>query len=187
MMAFNRYIWYWGSVMPNSDTLVQPEILIPTYPVKDWGSDNSERQLITPTPSTEYVGNMFSMMTPLEMAELCLKRAKSYLSENDPMQASEKLYKATEESIKFLSAYYKLDEFQEAKKQGNWWIGVLSRASKHLTKDTGRAEVDEAWVKAFDLHVNGFHENALNVDDVQLAIPVIEKLIQLVREVSNGG
>jgi len=136
--------------------------------------------------SPGYIGNVFGKLTPVEMVELCLERAKAYLDNRDPMQASEKLYKATEDSIKYLAEHYQLDEYKDALKQGNWWHGVLSRASKHLAKDTGKKEIDDAWTKAFDLHVNGFHENALNVEDVLPVVPIIEKLVQYVREVSNG-
>jgi hypothetical protein len=146
---------------------------------------------VSPTPTEDT--SDFRPMTPdsisdarARLIQTCLDKAKNYMSHNDPMQASEKLYKATEEAIKFLAEHYNLDEVQEAKGQGQWWKKLLGRAAKSLGRLTSKDFIDDAWTKTFDAHMLGFHENAYTVEDVKPIVPVVEKLVRYVREVNNA-
>lgn len=129
---------------------------------------------------------LISTLTPLEMIEYCLQRAKEYLQANDPMQASEKLYKTAELSIKLLAEKYGLSEFKTYQKNGVWSVGLLSTSATNLSNKLGKKEIAEAWAMAFHVHVQGFHENRLRLDDVKYAVPYIEKVVKYVREVTNG-
>ncbi len=120
------------------------------------------------------------------LAVTCLQRAKEYMAKNDPMQASEKLYKATEEAIKFLAEHHGLSEIDTAEKRGRWSTGLLGTSSKKLTEQLAKKEIDEAWTKAFDVHVLGFHKNQYRVAEVAFAVPYIENLITYVEEVYDA-
>lgn len=135
----------------------------------------------SPTPSARA-----SVDDRVALIETCLERAKVYVSHNDPMQASEKLYKTTEEAIKFLAEHYKVSEVNEAMGQGRWWIKLLGRAAKSIDRATQKHDVDNAWVRALDIHSIGFHENAYSIEDIQPTIPFIEKLVASVQEVNNA-
>ena len=122
----------------------------------------------------------------IRLAEKSLMEAKEYMRRNDPGQASEKLYKATEECIKFLAEQYGLPEVGEARKEGQWWTKLLGRSSKDLAGMLGKEEISDAWAKAYDLHVLGFHENAYNIEHIRPIIPLIENLVNYTKEVRNA-
>jgi len=42
--------------------------------------------------------------------------------------------------------------------------------------------VKQAWVDAYFLHVNGFHEVRIEIDEVRARLPVIRSLINIVEE-----
>ncbi len=129
-------------------------------------------------------------LSPLDnranLAETCLQRAKEYLAKNDPMQASEKLYKAMEESIKFLAEFHTLSEASTAEKNGKWSTGLLGTSSKKLTEQLSKSEIDEARTQAWDAHVQGFHENKYGTKEVASVVPYVEWLIQYVQEVNDA-
>ena len=108
------------------------------------------------------------------------------MAHNDTMQASEKLFKATEESIKFLTVFNKLDEYEEARKSGEWWLRLLSRASDTLAHKKKKKFISEAWQQAYLAHRFGFHENDYSKEKVEEVIPVVEKLVDYVQEVQNA-
>jgi len=115
--------------------------------------------------------------TRLEIAKHMLRRAREELGRGDPVQASEKLYRAVEECIKILACLEGLDMCRRARGEGGWWTRLLSRAARRLTLRLGEKLVLEAWLNAYDLHVHGFHEHGLGVDEVRESLPVIEKLV----------
>ena len=55
----------------------------------------------------------------LELAERFLAEGRE-LIDKDPVQASEKLYKAAEEAVKIIAIALKLPEADEAVKRGRW-------------------------------------------------------------------
>jgi len=72
------------------------------------------------------------IITRIELAKKFLDEAKKYISQNDSVQASEKLYKVAEECIKALAIKFKVSEAEEAKKEGRWWTRLLARVAGRL-------------------------------------------------------
>ena len=102
---------------------------------------------------------------------------KRYLDKGDPMQASEKFYKVVEECIKLLAKKHKLPEHEEAIKEGRWWSKLLTRAARRLARESKQSMIEDAWARAFDLHVWGFHERVLEVEDVEQDVRHLQWLI----------
>jgi len=118
----------------------------------------------------------------LEIAEHMLKRAHEELEKGDAIQASEKLYKAVEECIKILACLKNLEECRRAREERSWWSRLLSKAARKLTLHLGESIILEAWSQGYDLHVHGFHEHSLNVDEVRESLPTIEKLMNYTKK-----
>ncbi len=118
----------------------------------------------------------------LEIAEHMLKRAHEELEKGDATQASEKLYKAVEECIKILTCLEGLEECRKAREERSWWTRLLSKAARKLTLHLGENLILEAWSQGYDLHVHGFHEHGLNVDEVRESLPIIEKLVNYTKK-----
>lgn len=140
-----------------------------------------------PNSDTSSVGVVGpKLKTPLEMIEYCLSRSKAYLQDSDPMQASEKLYKVAEESIKYLAEVNNLKEYHTAQKDDKWSVGLLQTAAPSLSRKLDKPEIAEGFTFAYNLHVEGFHENRLGASEVRYYLPYIEKLARYVREVYNA-
>ena len=118
----------------------------------------------------------------IELAEKFLSEAREYISEGDAVQASEKMYKAVEECIKALAERFDTPEAREAHREGRWWIKLLSRAAKTLSKKLNEPLINTAWSVAYDLHVWGFHEAALSPEHVEVNSPLIERLLEKTRQ-----
>ncbi len=113
-------------------------------------------------------------------AELSLRffnEGLQMVDKGDVVQASEKLYKAVEEAVKALAIRSNLSEAKEAMEGGRWTVSPLDEASWKLGDD-----VERAWVEAYFLHVNGFHEIRIGIDEVRKRINVIKKLIDSLRQ-----
>ena len=95
----------------------------------------------------------------------------------DVIQASEKFYKAVEESIKALAIAKDTEETRRALKRRGWSTKLLGRAAARLGP-----VVRHAWLSGYYLHVEGFHEARLDVTDVEALLEDIEPLIQEVRK-----
>ena len=77
-----------------------------------------------------------------------LDEARECIEKKDAMQASEKLYKASEESLKLLSAKFRLPEYEDAKKRGRWTTSLLFSAVRKLSEEVNPDIVnrwDHAW------------------------------------------
>jgi hypothetical protein len=104
--------------------------------------------------------------------------AEEYLAKGDAVQSSEKFYKVAEECIKALSERFNLPEVNEAEEKGRWTVTLLERAVRKLSDKMG-IDVQLGWDAANYLHVWGFHEAKLEVEDVKARIPLIRRLIEL--------
>ena len=113
----------------------------------------------------------------INLAEKYLRECHEYLNKGDPVQASEKAYKAAEEVVKALAAKFRTAEYNEALREGRWYTYLLSRVSKTLTSQLGDW-VSDGWNAAYDLHVWGFHEGKLSVDHVKVGIKKIERMLE---------
>lgn len=106
-----------------------------------------------------------------------LDEGKNYVEKGDPVQASEKLYKAAEEAIKVLAPTHVPGAHKEAIEKGRWTTELLFRVADEL----GR-EVRHCWDSAWTLHVEGFHEMRLNVSSVEKRIEDIAELVKLAED-----
>ncbi len=121
-------------------------------------------------PQEEYLAR-------LRIARYMLERAEEELARRDAVQASEKLYKAVEECIKVLACMEGLEECERAHREGGWWTKLLARAASRLARRLGNQLIVEAWEAGYNLHVHGFHEHALDVEDVEARLSKIKKLV----------
>ncbi len=69
-----------------------------------------------------------------------------------------------------------LDEAREALSRGRWTVSLLDKAARRLGDTTWRA-----WDAAYFLHVNGFHEVRIDIDEVRARVPIIQSLIDEVK------
>jgi len=104
--------------------------------------------------------------------------ALSYVERGDAIQSSEKLYKVAEECVKILSERLELEEVKIAEERGRWTVTLLEKAVGRLADKFG-ADFGIGWDAANYLHIWGFHETKLDVEDVKRRIPLIERLIEL--------
>ena len=119
-------------------------------------------------------------MKSLEISRF-IEESKEYLIKGDAIQASEKLYKAVEECLKVLAERHKLPEYEKAEKEGRWRSYLLVQAAGRLARGLKRKEIEEAWARAFNIHVWGFHEGKLEVEDIKQNIPYVEWLVDFVK------
>ena len=111
-----------------------------------------------------------------------LDESKEYIAKGDAIQASEKLYKAIEECIKLLAERHKLPEYAEAKEDGRWKSYLLAQAAGKLAHNLQKKEIEDAWARAFNIHVWGLHEGKFGVEEIKRNIPYIEWLVDFVKE-----
>jgi hypothetical protein len=119
----------------------------------------------------------------LEMAENYLREAEEYISKNDPIQASEKLYKAVEESIKTLAQLLDTPEYQTATKEGRWWTQLLGKAARRLSRLLDEPRLEYVWAIAYDIHVWGFHEAKYSTEDIRGDLDHAKWLLSYVKEI----
>jgi hypothetical protein len=117
----------------------------------------------------------------LELAERFLAEGRE-LIDKDPVQASEKLYKAAEEAVKALAKLFNLPQAGEAEKLGRWTAELLFKAVSALVKRFGE-DVRNWWHTAWVLHVEGFHEARLDSDYVTSSYSHVESLVNFARKV----
>ncbi|MGC8542942.1 MAG: PaREP1 family protein [Vulcanisaeta sp.] len=120
----------------------------------------------------------------LELAEKFLNEGKT-LIDKDPVQASEKLYKAAEEAVKAMAVALGLDEAKKAAEIGRWTSQLLFDAVDNIADRLSKREVRWWWGRAWFLHVEGFHEARLRSDQVRRDAPDIEALVNLARNISG--
>jgi hypothetical protein len=99
------------------------------------------------------------------------------LVDKDPVQASEKLYKAAEEIVKTLTMYFNLsDVLENVKKRGGWTVAELEKAVEAISERFGEWFIG-TWDIAWVLHVWGFHEAKLDSKAVKVRLPYLERMI----------
>jgi hypothetical protein len=117
----------------------------------------------------------------LELARRLLAEAEECLAKGDAVRSSERLCKAAEERIGALAERLNLKEVREAEEKGGWTVMLLGKAVGRLVDRLG-ADVGLGWAGANYLHVWGFHEAKLDVEDVKRRIPIIRRLVDLAQE-----
>ena len=120
----------------------------------------------------------------LELAERFLSEGLS-LIDRDPVQASEKLYKAMEECVKAVALILGLHGVL-ARAGERWTVTDLERAVREASRRLGRGFM-EAWDSANYLHVWGFHEARLDGEAVRVRAPVIAAAVEAAKRLLVGG
>jgi CHAD domain-containing protein len=118
----------------------------------------------------------------LELAEKYLREAKKLLDKGDTVQASEKLYKVAEETIKAMASALGLPEAKEANERGRWTLRLFDSAAARLAETIDRRIYDD-WDHAYFLHVEGFHEARIDVERVRCRLRYVEELLSIARRV----
>ncbi|BFI75696.1 PaREP1 family protein [Sulfurisphaera ohwakuensis] len=118
----------------------------------------------------------------LMLAERFMNEVDEYLKKGDPIQASEKAYKVAEEVVKALSEKFNLPEHQQAVKEGRWYAYLLGKASNSLAIKLG-SWVSDGWSNAYFLHVWGFHEAKLTVDDLTSYVRRIREMLNEAKKI----
>jgi len=122
----------------------------------------------------------------LELALKYLEEGKS-LVDKDPVQASEKLYKAAEEVVKALATYFNLsDILEDVAKSGRWSVTRLWRSVLRISDKLGEWFM-HSWNSAWVLHVWGFHEAKFGPEDVKKLLPYVERMALEAQKVVRGG
>ncbi|MCC6021367.1 MAG: PaREP1 family protein [Thermoproteaceae archaeon] len=127
-------------------------------------------------------------------AEAHVKLARRYfeegraLADRNPVQASEKLYKAAEEAVKALAVRFQLAEvLKQAGERGRWTVTDLERAVSQIARRLG-PWARASWDAANYLHVWGFHEARLDADAVRERLADVERLVgEAERAVRGAG
>jgi hypothetical protein len=88
------------------------------------------------------------------------------LIEKDPLQASEKLYRAGE-AVKALALALDLEQAKAAAREGGWRAKLLSRAAGAAAEKLGLEELALRWKAAYHLHAEGSREARLDGEDVK--------------------
>ena len=116
----------------------------------------------------------------LELAERFLSEGRE-LIDKDPVQASEKLYKAAEEAVKAIATALNLDEARKVLEKGRWILSLLDDAIYAISEKLGVKEIMDWWDAAWFLHVEGFHEARLRSIDVAKRLGHVEALVSLAK------
>ena len=131
-------------------------------------------------------------LDPVAVAEAHLELAVGFLAEGkaladrDPVQASEKLYKAAEEAVKALAHLNLSEVLRRVEERGRWTVADLEKAVLRSSERLG-GWVRQSWDAAWVLHVWGFHEARLDAEDVKARAPDVERLVEGARRVLEGG
>ena len=119
----------------------------------------------------------------IEFAEKYLREARNFIERGDAVQASEKIYKVVEECIKALAQHHNLPEYQIASKEGRWWIQLLGKASRRLSRKLNEPRITDVWARAYEIHVWGFHEAKYSVEDIKEEVRNTEWLLNTTKQI----
>lgn len=119
----------------------------------------------------------------LELLSRMLVEAERYIGRGDAVQASEKLYKASEEAVKEMAFRLELSESEEAEKRrrGRWTAPLLFRAVRRLSERIN-PEILNWWHAAWFVHVEGFHEARLDIEEVKARVNAVRELVSVVEK-----
>jgi hypothetical protein len=122
-------------------------------------------------------------LDPQTACEVHLELSHRYLEEGralvgrDPVQASEKLYKAAEEAVKVLAIFYNLqDVLGGVEGKSRWTVSYLEKAVEAISERLGGWFL-QSWDNAWALHVWGFHEAKLDSKAVEMRLPYVERMV----------
>jgi len=121
----------------------------------------------------------------LDLALTFLEEGKNFIEKN-PVQASEKLYKAAEESVKLLTLYLGIsDVLSQVRQRDRWTVTDLEKAVETISKKLGDW-FGEAWDRAWALHVWGFHEAKFDSEAVKIRLPYVERIVEEAKRIVSS-
>jgi hypothetical protein len=121
----------------------------------------------------------------LDLALTFLEKGKNFIEKN-PVQASEKLYKAAEESVKLLTLHLDIsDVLSQVKQRDRWTVTDLEKAVETISKKLGDW-FGEAWDRAWALHVWGFHEAKFDSEAVKIRLPYVERIVEEAKRIVSS-
>jgi hypothetical protein len=127
-----------------------------------------------------------SVEAHLGLASRYLEEGRN-LADKDPVQASERLYKAAEEAVKALAVHFNVEGFLDAvERKGGWSVAELAKAVMEISRRLGKW-FRYSWDSAWALHVWGFHEAKLDLEDVRERLPDAERMVLEARKVVEGS
>ncbi len=131
-------------------------------------------------------------LDPQVAVEAHLELSRRYFGEGralvdkDPVQASEKLYKAAEEAVKALAIFYNLqDVLAGVEEKGRWTVSYLEKAVEAISERLGGWFL-QSWDNAWALHVRGFHEAKLDPKAVEMRLPYVERMVLEAEKIIRG-
>jgi hypothetical protein len=131
-------------------------------------------------------------LDPQVAVEAHLELSLKYLDEGralvnrDPVQASEKLYKAAEEAVKALAIFYNLqDVLAGVEEKGRWTVSYLEKAVEAISERLGGWFL-QSWDNAWALHVWGFHEAKLDSKAVEMRLQYVERMVLEAEKIIRG-
>jgi hypothetical protein len=131
-------------------------------------------------------------LDPRVAGEAHLELSHRYLGEGralvnrDPIQASEKLYKAAEEAVKALAVFYNLqDVLAGVEDKGRRTVSYLEKAVEAISERLGGWFL-QSWDNAWALHVWGFHEAKLDSKAVEIRLPYVERMVLEAEKIIRG-
>ena len=132
-------------------------------------------------------------LDPQATCEVHLELSHRYLGEGralvgrDPVQASEKLYKAAEEAVKALAIFYDLqDVLAGVEEKGRRTVSYLEKAVEAISERLGGRFL-QSWDNAWALHVWGFHEAKLDSKAVEIRLPYVERMVLEAERIIRGS
>jgi hypothetical protein len=132
-------------------------------------------------------------LDPQVAVEAHLELSRRYFGEGralvgkDPVQASEKLYKAAEEAVKALAIFYNLqDVLAGVEEKGRWTVSYLEKAVEAISERLGGWFL-QSWDNAWALHVWGFHEAKFDSKAVEIRLPYVERMVLEAEKIIRGG
>jgi hypothetical protein len=121
----------------------------------------------------------------LDLALTFLEEGKNFIEKN-PVQASEKLYKAAEESVKLLTLHLGIsDALSQVKQRDRRTVTDLEKAVETISKKLGDW-FGEAWDRAWALHVWGFHEAKFDSEAVKIRLPYVERIVEEAKRIVSS-
>jgi hypothetical protein len=81
-----------------------------------------------------------------------------------------------------LAQRYDTPEHREAAREGRWWAQLLGKAARRLARELNEPRITDAWSRAYDVHVWGFHEAKYTVEDVKEDVGYVEWLLNYVKQ-----
>lgn len=121
----------------------------------------------------------------LELAQHFLKEGRNFV-DGDPVQASEKLYKAAEECAKALALHFDFrDLLEKVEERGRWTVTELEKVVERISDKVGdwfRSSWDSAWV----LHVWSFHEAKPDSEAVKRRLKDVVKIVDKTKDMISA-